>query len=185
MIGGYLTPPALSTGEDHPWILFGYVFLLNAGGPAAGAKAAMEGTRADRRRRDHSPLRSLVRPMVWRRQSSRGHRFCVRLLRAIQRRHACPSCGRYFSWPPASLLALIWRDHSSFCLVESRHRRRRTRCATDAPGPRRPSGRWPASGFRSGSGTVPDAPFAAISAAFLIFFAWALWRKAESPPDWR
>ena len=32
MIGGYLTPPALSTGEDHPWILFGYVFLLNAGG---------------------------------------------------------------------------------------------------------------------------------------------------------
>jgi len=32
MIGGYLTPPALSTGEDHPWILFGYVFLLNLGG---------------------------------------------------------------------------------------------------------------------------------------------------------
>jgi len=29
LAGGYLTPPALSTGEDHPWILFGYVFLLN------------------------------------------------------------------------------------------------------------------------------------------------------------
>ncbi len=31
MIGGYLTPPMLSTGEDHPWILFSYVFLLNLG----------------------------------------------------------------------------------------------------------------------------------------------------------
>ncbi len=31
MIGGYLTPPLLSTGEDHPWILFSYVFLLNLG----------------------------------------------------------------------------------------------------------------------------------------------------------
>jgi uncharacterized membrane protein len=29
LAGGYLTPPVLSTGEDHPWILFGYVFLLN------------------------------------------------------------------------------------------------------------------------------------------------------------
>lgn len=32
MIGGYLTPVALSTGEDHPWILFTYLFLLNLGG---------------------------------------------------------------------------------------------------------------------------------------------------------
>jgi hypothetical protein len=32
MIGGYLTPIALSTGEDHPWILFTYLFLLNLGG---------------------------------------------------------------------------------------------------------------------------------------------------------
>jgi uncharacterized membrane protein len=31
LAGGYLTPPALSTGGDHPWILFGYVFLLNGG----------------------------------------------------------------------------------------------------------------------------------------------------------
>jgi uncharacterized membrane protein len=32
LLGGYLTPVLLSTGEDHPWILFGYVFLLNLGG---------------------------------------------------------------------------------------------------------------------------------------------------------
>jgi hypothetical protein len=32
LLGGYLTPPLLSTGEDHPWVLFGYVFLLNLGG---------------------------------------------------------------------------------------------------------------------------------------------------------
>ena len=32
LLGGYLTPLLLSTGEDHPWVLFGYVFLLNLGG---------------------------------------------------------------------------------------------------------------------------------------------------------
>ena len=30
-IGGYLTPIMLSTGEDHPWFLFSYVLVLNAG----------------------------------------------------------------------------------------------------------------------------------------------------------
>ena len=32
MTGGYLTPIALSTGEDRPWFLFSYLFLLNLGG---------------------------------------------------------------------------------------------------------------------------------------------------------
>lgn len=32
LLGGYLTPVLLSTGEDHPWVLFGYAFLLNLGG---------------------------------------------------------------------------------------------------------------------------------------------------------
>ena len=31
LIGGYLTPLLLSTGEDRPWVLFGYLVLLNAG----------------------------------------------------------------------------------------------------------------------------------------------------------
>lgn len=31
LLGGYLTPIALSTGEYHPWIFFGYLFLVNAG----------------------------------------------------------------------------------------------------------------------------------------------------------
>lgn len=31
LIGGYLTPLLLSTGEDHPWILLSYVFLVNLG----------------------------------------------------------------------------------------------------------------------------------------------------------
>ena len=34
MLAGYWTPGALSSGEPHPWILFGYVFLLNLGGLA-------------------------------------------------------------------------------------------------------------------------------------------------------
>ncbi|HEV2690673.1 MAG TPA: DUF2339 domain-containing protein, partial [Bryobacteraceae bacterium] len=31
LVGGYLTPIMLSTGEDHPWFLFSYVLLLNIG----------------------------------------------------------------------------------------------------------------------------------------------------------
>ena len=31
LLGGYLTPPALSTGEYHPWFYFSYMFALNAG----------------------------------------------------------------------------------------------------------------------------------------------------------
>ncbi len=34
MLGGYLTPVLLSTGEDHPWFLFSYTFALNVGGLA-------------------------------------------------------------------------------------------------------------------------------------------------------
>ncbi|HYL76737.1 MAG TPA: DUF2339 domain-containing protein [Bryobacteraceae bacterium] len=34
LIGGYLTPIMLSTGEDHPWFLFNYVLLLNIGAMA-------------------------------------------------------------------------------------------------------------------------------------------------------
>ena len=34
LLGGYLTPVLLSTGEDHPWFLFGYTFVLNVGGLA-------------------------------------------------------------------------------------------------------------------------------------------------------
>jgi uncharacterized membrane protein len=38
MIGGYITPPVLSTGEDRPWILLGYIFLLNLGALALARK---------------------------------------------------------------------------------------------------------------------------------------------------
>ena len=31
LLGGYLTPVTLSTGEDHPWVLFSYTVLLNLG----------------------------------------------------------------------------------------------------------------------------------------------------------
>lgn len=32
LIGGYLTPLVLSSGEDRPWFLFSYLLMLNAGG---------------------------------------------------------------------------------------------------------------------------------------------------------
>ena len=44
LLGGYLTPVLLSTGEDHPWILFGYVFLLNVGGLALTRARRWEST---------------------------------------------------------------------------------------------------------------------------------------------
>src|ERR1700682_769363 len=31
LLGGYLTPLMLSTGEDHPWFLFSYILLLDVG----------------------------------------------------------------------------------------------------------------------------------------------------------
>src|SRR5262249_47083207 len=34
-LGGYATPLLLSTGEDRPWVLFGYVLILNLGALAA------------------------------------------------------------------------------------------------------------------------------------------------------
>jgi uncharacterized membrane protein len=36
MLGGFLTPVLLSTGEDRPWILFSYIFFLNLGALALG-----------------------------------------------------------------------------------------------------------------------------------------------------
>jgi uncharacterized membrane protein len=30
LLGGYLTPVMLSTGQNHPWVLFGYTFVLNS-----------------------------------------------------------------------------------------------------------------------------------------------------------
>jgi hypothetical protein len=34
LVGGYLTPVVLSTGEDHPWVLFSNTFVLNLAGIA-------------------------------------------------------------------------------------------------------------------------------------------------------
>lgn len=31
MLGGFLTPPLLSTGQDNPFGLFGYIAILDAG----------------------------------------------------------------------------------------------------------------------------------------------------------
>jgi uncharacterized membrane protein len=36
LLGGYLTPGLLSTGENRPWALFGYLFLLNGGAVFVG-----------------------------------------------------------------------------------------------------------------------------------------------------
>ena len=182
MIGGYLTPPALSTGEDHPWILFGYVFLLNVGGSAAGTKAAMEGARADRRRGDDSPLRSLVLP----------HGLAMRIvpwppcLRSpFTRNSASPRLSELwalFQLGASIALALDLARSSSFvwwnlAMVAGGLATAYRRSWATAP-------IWTLGCFWLPVWLwySPDVSFAAISAAFLIFFGWTLWRGPERAP---
>lgn len=46
LIGGYLTPPLLSTGEDRPWALFSYILLLNLGAVFIAARRHWPGIEA-------------------------------------------------------------------------------------------------------------------------------------------
>lgn len=38
LVGGYLTPVLLSTGQDAPWVLFSYILLLNIGAVAVASR---------------------------------------------------------------------------------------------------------------------------------------------------
>ena len=42
LAGAYLTPILLSTGEDHPWIFFSYIFLVNLGALAIARTRAWQ-----------------------------------------------------------------------------------------------------------------------------------------------
>jgi uncharacterized membrane protein len=176
LAGGYLTPPALSTGEDHPWMLFGYVFLLNAG---ALLLARM------RRWSAIEPIAAAATIILyagwfnqWFGDTDRPVATVFAFAFYAQFSVATlPVVWAAFRLIASIALALIWRDHSHFAwwnllLVVGGllHIGRR------AP-------LWTLVCF-----WLPfwiwysaDAPFAAISAAFVIFFAWAIWRKADEP----
>jgi uncharacterized membrane protein len=182
MIGGYLTPPALSTGEDHPWVLFGYVFLLNLGGLLLARKkrwSALE------------PLAAAATILLyagwfnqWFSETNRPvatvfafafyAQFSVAILSEL---------WAVFQLAASVALALIWQNQAHFLWwnvpivagglapgLVSAYRRSRTFDPILALGCY-----WLPFWFWYS----PDASFAAISVVFLIFFAWSLWRAGD------
>ena len=126
MIGGYLTPPALSTGEDHPWILFGYVFLLNVGGLWLARKRRWEAL---------EPIAAAATILLyaawfsaWFGDANRPVATVFAFAFYAQFSVATLSeLWAVFQLGASIALALVWRDQGSLRLVESRHGCRRAR----------------------------------------------------------
>jgi uncharacterized membrane protein len=182
MIGGYLTPPALSTGENHPWILFGYVFLLNAGGLALARKQRWKAL---------EPIAAAGTILLYagwlNRWLSDADRPVATLFAfAFYAQFSLATLAELwavFQLGASMVLALIWQGQARFvwwnvAMVAAGLALTYRRSWALAP-------LWIFACFwlpvRFWYST--DLPFAAISLAFLIFFAWALWRESKHPLD--
>ena len=178
LIGGYLTPPALSTGEDHPWILFGYVFLLNAG---ALLLARM------RRWSALEPIAAAATIILYagwlsRLVSSDADRPVATVFAfAFYAQFSVaksPQLWAVFQLAASIALAVIWKDNSRFVwwnLPLAAAGLLRTEML--APLVTLACFWLP---YRFWYST--DAPFAALSTSFLLFFGWALWRIPKDFP---
>jgi uncharacterized membrane protein len=176
LAGGYLTPLALSTGEDHPWILFGYVFLLNSG---ALVLARM------RRWKALEPIAGAATIILysgclnrWLSDTDRPVATVFALAFYAQFSVAKgPQLWAVFQLATSIALAVIWKDNSRFVWWN---------LPLVAVGlPRTEMAPLLTLGcfwFPYWFWYSADAPFTAISAAFLIFFAWALWRTPDRSP---
>jgi uncharacterized membrane protein len=185
LVGGYLTPPALSTGEDHPWILFGYVFLLNAGG------LLLARNRQWKALEPIAAAATIILSAGWfnRWWSDADRPVATVFALAFYAQFSVATLSELwavFQVGASIALALIWRDQAHFLwwnllLVVGG-------LAQGLPGDEGRS-RAVAPIWTLGCFWVPfwlwyspDAPFAAISVAFLVFFAWALWRAPDRVP---
>ena len=185
MIGGYLTPPALSTGEDHPWILFGYVFLLNLGALLLARKRQWNAL---------EPIAGIATILLYAGWFATWYSDVNRLVATVfafafyaQFTAATVSeLWAVFQLGSSIALALIWRGQSHFVgwnltLVAAGLATAYKRSWTVAP-------LWILGCFWLPfwlwySPDAPSAPiFAAISVVFLIFFGWTLWRGPERAP---
>jgi len=178
MIGGYLTPPALSTGEDHPWILFGYVFLLNAGALLLAR---------NRRWKALEPIAAAATIILyagwfnqWFGDPNRPVATVFAFAFYAQFSFATfPQLWAVFQLATSIALAVIWKDNSRFVwwnlpLVAVGLLR------TEMLAPLLTLACfWLPYRFWYGM----DAPFAGLSVAFLLFLAWASWRKPREFPD--
>jgi len=180
MIGGYLTPPALSTGEDHPWILFGYVFLLNAGG------LLLARNRQWKALEPIAAAATIILYAGWFNQwfGDADRPVATVFAFAFYAQFSIATLAELwavFRLGASIALALIWRDQAHFLWwnlpiaaggLAAAYRRS-----------------WVAPLWTLGCFWLPfwlwyspDASFAAISAAFLMFFAWKLWRAPDGAP---
>jgi uncharacterized membrane protein len=185
LIGGYLTPPALSTGEDHPWILLGYIFLLNLGALLVARKRRWEAL---------EPIAGIATILLyagwfaaWFGDANRPVATVFAFAFYAQFSVATLSgLWAVFQLGASIALALIWRDHSHFVwwnvtLVAAGLATAFKRSWGAAP-------IWALGCFWLPfwlwySPDASSAPiFAAISVAFLIFFGWSLWRGPERAP---
>ena len=174
LAGGYLTPPALSTGEDHPWILFGYVFLLNTG---ALLLARM------RRWKAVEPIAAAATILLYAGWFNRWFGDANRPVATVfafafyaQFSVAkFPQLWAVFQLSTSIALAVIWKDNSQFVwwnlpLVGVGLLR------TEMLAPLLTLACfWLPYRFWYSA----DAPFAALAAAFLLFLGWAFWRKPK------
>ena len=178
LAGGYLTPPALSTVQDHPWILFGYVFLLNLG---AMLLARM------RRWRALEPIAAAATILLY---AGWFNRWFGDANRPVATVFAFAFYAQFslatvselwavFQLAASIALALIWQDQAHFAwwnlaIVGGGLAITYRRSWALAPLCILGCFWLPIRFWYS-----PDVPFAAISVAFLIFFGWALWRGPQ------
>ena len=177
MLGGYLTPPAISTGEDHPWTLFGYVFLLNGGGMLL---ARMRNWKAP------EPIAAAATTILYAAWFNRWFDDADRPVATVFAFafYAQFSVARLahlwavFQLAASVAVALIWRDSSRFVWWN---------LPLAAAGLLRTE--MPAPILALVCFWLPyqflhsvDASFPALWAAFVLFFAWALWRKPRELP---
>jgi len=181
LAGGYLTPPALSNGEDHPWILFGYVFLLNAG---AMLLARM------RRWRALEPIAAAATILLYAGWFNRWFGDANRPVATVfafafyaQFSVAkFPQLWAVFQLSTSIALAVIWKDHRQFVWwnlplvgVGLLRTEKLAPLLTLACF-------WLPYRFWYSADAPVTASFGALSAAFLLFLGWALWRMPKEFP---
>jgi uncharacterized membrane protein len=175
MIGGYITPPALSTGEDHPWILLGYVFLLNLG---ALALARM------RRWKALEPLAAGATILLYSGWFSRWYSLADRapatiFALAYYAQFSVATVAEL--WAIAQLgasvaLAVAWLEGAQFAWWNLLLIAGGLSCAVRRAWSAAPLWTLACYWLPVWLWYSPDAPFAALSLAFAMFFAWAFWR---------
>jgi len=176
MTGGYLTPPALSTGEDHPWVLFGYVFLLNLGGLALARRRtwnALEPVAAGA-----TILLYVAWFVTWFGDANRAVATVFAFAFYAQFSFSQLSgLWAMFQLGASLALGVIWRDQAAFAwwnllIAAGGLASAFARAWTYAPV-------WSLAAYWLPIWIwySPDASFAAISAVFLLFFGWEIWRS--------